>query len=190
MEEQTLYRKVHIHGEEDLPKEEGHYVVHDKQEDKVFQLGFFLEPKYDLPAIWMSIVDWYLLPVKQEPGKSAEEIINKVYDKIREDLRHATMLYFDEDDCNKYPLIDYLSSGSDISTGIDEINNLIEQIEIEPLLEAYASQSLPSDEEIHEAAYNACMKPSMPNGEPEPEHTFYDAFVQCADWLKSCLTDK
>jgi len=71
MEEQTLYRKVHIHGEEDLPKEEGHYVVHDKQEDKVFQLGFFLEPKYDLPAIWMSIVDWYLLPV---PLPNDEEI--------------------------------------------------------------------------------------------------------------------
>ena len=65
-----------------------------------------------------------------------EQIINKIYDKIRYDLLHANLLYWEEDDTNKYPLVDHLSSGNDISTGIDEINNLIEQIEIEDLIDA------------------------------------------------------
>lgn len=65
-----------------------------------------------------------------------EQIINKIYDKIRDDLLHALLLYWEEDDANKYPLVDHLSSGNDISTGRDEIDNLIEQIEIEPLIDA------------------------------------------------------
>ena len=52
---------------------------------------------------------------------------------------------------NKYPLVDHLSSGNDISTGRDEIDNLIEQIEIEPLIDAILalpSLDVPSDDEI------------------------------------------
>ncbi len=79
-----------------------------------------------------------------------EQIINKIYDKIRYDLLHANLLYWEEDDTNKYPLVDHLSSGNDISTGRDEIDNLIEQIEIEPLIDAILALPLdvPSDEEI------------------------------------------
>lgn len=73
-----------------------------------------------------------------------EQIINKIYDKIRDDLLHALLLYWEEDDANKYPLVDHLSSGNDISTGRDEIDNLIEQIEIEPLIDAILA--LPLDE--------------------------------------------
>lgn len=82
-----------------------------------------------------------------------EQIINKIYDKIRDDLLHAKLLYWEEDDdTNKYPLVDHLSSGDDISTGRDEIDNLIEQIEIEPLIDAILALPLdvPSDKEIEE----------------------------------------
>jgi hypothetical protein len=75
-----------------------------------------------------------------------EQIINKIYDKIRYDLLHAKLLYWEEDDTNKYPLVDHLSSGSDISTGRDEIDNIIEQIEIEDLIDAILA--LPLDDEL------------------------------------------
>jgi len=80
-----------------------------------------------------------------------EQIINKIYDKIRYDLLHANLLYWEEDDTNKYPLVDHLSSGNDISTGRDEIDNLIEQIEIEPLIDSILALPLdvPSDDESH-----------------------------------------
>ena len=41
-----------------------------------------------------------------------------------------------------------------------------------------------TDEDIHKIAYNACMHPSMPNGEPEPEHTYYDAFIEGAKAMR------
>jgi hypothetical protein len=84
-----------------------------------------------------------------------EQIINKIYDKIRDDLLHAKLLYWEEDDANKYPLVDHLSSGNDISTGRDEIDNLIEQIEIEPLIDAILTLPLevPSDGDVlHESS--------------------------------------
>lgn len=36
---------------------------------------------------------------------------------------------------------------------------------------------VPSDEDIHRIAYNACMKPSMPNGEPDPDRAYYNAYT-------------
>lgn len=111
MKEQIIYRKVFIHGEEDLPKETGFYIANVK--DWGISDRHFLVGDKDYFKGWIEDIDWYLLPV-----------------------------------------------------------------------------SLPTEKEIHEAAYNACVKPSMPNGEPEPEHAFYDAFVQCADWLKRQITSK
>lgn len=93
-----------------------------------------------------------------------EQIINKIYDKIRDDLLHAKLLYWEEDDTNKYPLVDHLSSGDDISTGRDEIDNLIEQIEIEPLIDAILALPLevPSDEEIiYGVQYNPMIHESV-----------------------------
>ena len=89
-----------------------------------------------------------------------EQIINKIYDKIRDDLLHAKLLYWEEDDTNKYPLVDHLSSGDDISTGRNEIDNLIEQIEIEPLIDAILALPLdvPSDEEIQDWALQQTKK--------------------------------
>lgn len=83
-----------------------------------------------------------------------EQIINEIYDQIRDDLLHALLLYWEEDDANKYPLVDRLSSGDDISTGRDEIDNLIEQIEIEPLIDAILALPLdvPTNEEIRKNA--------------------------------------
>jgi hypothetical protein len=90
-----------------------------------------------------------------------EQIINKIYDKIRDDLLHALLLYWEEDDANKYPLVDHLSSGNDISTGRDEIDNLIEQIEIEPLIDAILAIPLdvPSDEETEEILWEEISIP-------------------------------
>jgi hypothetical protein len=85
-----------------------------------------------------------------------EQIINKIYDKIRDDLLHAKLLYWEEDDTNKYPLVDHLSSDDDISTGRDEIDNLIEQIEIEDLIDAILAlpPDVPSDADTLEASVN------------------------------------
>ena len=92
--------------------------------------------------------------------ETRKEKINQIYDKIRDDLRHATMLYFEEDDSNKLPLLDYLSSGEDVSTGIDEIDNLIEQIEIESLIDAILAipLDLPSEIEMVNAERAYPMK--------------------------------
>ena len=90
-----------------------------------------------------------------------EQIINKIYDKIRDDLLHAKLLYWEEDDTNKYPLVDHLSSGDDISTGRDEIDNLIEQIEIEPLIDEILALSIevPRNEEIKRKYPKHCGLP-------------------------------
>ena len=107
-----------------------------------------------------------------------EQIINKIYDKIRDDLLHAKLLYWEEDDTNKYPLVDHLSSGSDISTGRDEIDNIIEQIEIEDLIDAILALPLdvPSDDEINTTAYDYCMFEGGEEGEPEADPEAYRHF--------------
>ena len=38
------------------------------------------------------------------------------------------------------------------------------------------------EEKIHHAAYDACMTPMQPNGEPEPEHAYYDGFMHGVRW--------
>lgn len=85
----------------------------------------------------------------QPPPKSAEEIlpfINKIYDKIREDLRGARLMNVETDDGDRYPLLDHLSNTNTIKSGLEEIDNIVEQIEIEDLLEEYASQQMPSED--------------------------------------------
>ena len=75
-----------------------------------------------------------------EQRKSAEGMINKIYNKIADDLKSARLEGWNTSDGDKYPLKDYLSQHGTIQTGIDEINNIVEQIEIEPLLKQYAEQ--------------------------------------------------
>jgi hypothetical protein len=113
-----------------------------------------------------------------------EQIINKIYDKIRDDLLHALLLYWEEDDANKYPLVDHLSSGNDISTGRDEIDNLIEQIEIEPLIDAILALPLdvPSEEELYEWA-GYCAGNTTENH--DKRIVYQAALVLGAKWMKN-----
>jgi hypothetical protein len=116
-----------------------------------------------------------------------EQIINKIYDKIRDDLLHAKLLYWEEDDANKYPLVDHLSSGNDISTGRDEIDNLIEQIEIEPLIDAILTLPLevPSDEEIKKEIFKRTTEPIPYTGKnyiPKPVFQFME---EISEWVKN-----
>lgn len=74
MKEQIIYRKVFIHGEEDLPKEKGFYFVHWKHPDDKIHTQMSVQ-FYDesIKGLWFGKdwYDWYLLPV---PLPSDEEI--------------------------------------------------------------------------------------------------------------------
>jgi hypothetical protein len=78
------YKKVEIKSVDDLPKENGDYIVHSKQfhdvrnaEFKLFENEHY--PKYN-DYIWMLNFDWYLQPIQSQPvsPKSAEEILQKI----------------------------------------------------------------------------------------------------------------
>lgn len=84
--------------------------------------------------------------------KTAEEIKNKIYDKITDDLKSSRLEGLETDDGDKYPLIDFLSSGNTVKTGLSEVHNLVEQIDIDELLKEYAQQEKAievTDEEIN-----------------------------------------
>ena len=59
--------------------------------------------------------------------KLSSEQQQKICDYIEESLNHATLYIIDENDEN-LPLVDFLSSGVDISNGQGEITNLVEQL--------------------------------------------------------------
>ena len=74
-----------------------------------------------------------------EPKPTKEEILkNAIYDKIKEDLIAARLNSWETDDGDKYPLLDHLSKGENIDSGILEIDNIVDQIEIDELLIQYA----------------------------------------------------
>ena len=63
-------------------------------------------------------------------------------------------------------------------------------VEIERVMEAYAAQQkseikMPTEDQIHEWAYNYCMMPGMPEGEPEPDMQIYSAFCDGVEWLRN-----
>ena len=70
------------------------------------------------------------------PDAEEKGIINKIYDKISDDLiHHVKLCYFKDDDDNGFPLVDLLSGDHpDISQGIREIENIVEQIDIDDLI--------------------------------------------------------
>jgi len=80
------------------------------------------------------------------------DLLNKIYDKIAEDLKHSRLEQWETDDGDKYPLLDFLSKEATIKEGLSEINNIVEQIDINDLLKEYASQNQSvSDEDIKRA---------------------------------------
>jgi len=121
-----------------------------------------------------------------------EQIINKIYDKIRDDLLHAKLLYWEEDDTNKYPLVDHLSSGNDISTGRDEIDNLIEQIEIEPLIDAILALPLdvPSDGEIEDRSTLYATEEGGEDLEQMLQQPDFIAFYDGAMWMRDEIINR
>ena len=77
------YRKVFIKSEEDLPKEDGDYIVHSKSYGwtgianwKAFENPNY--PEYN-QYLWLLNYDWYLLPVELP---SVEEIIDYALDYV------------------------------------------------------------------------------------------------------------
>lgn len=108
-------------------------------------------PKY--PASWRD----FTMTDKIEPRRTAEELKNKIYDKITDDLKGSRLEGLETDDGDKYPLLDFLSSGTTIKEGLLEVHNLVEQIDIDELLKEYAQNQQPegisvTDEEIQIAA--------------------------------------
>ena len=55
------------------------------------------------------------------------------------------------------------------------------------IMEAYAAQQskMPTDAEIHDKAYDYCITPSMPEGEPEADMQVYEAFCDGIEWLRN-----
>jgi hypothetical protein len=92
---------------------------------------------HDKQDLIKAVSDLQSSPVAQSNTESAEAemLTNRIIDRIRDNLLHATMVYWQGDDEDPYPLKDFLSGEShDISRGIDEIDNIIEQIEIDDLV--------------------------------------------------------
>jgi len=91
-----------------------------------------------------------------------EQIINKIYDKIRDDLLHAKLLYWEEDDDTyKYPLV-------------------------EPLLDAILALPLdvPSDGEIKKEIFKRTTEPIPYTGKnyiPKPVFQFME---EISEWVK------
>ena len=74
-----------------------------------------------------------------ELKQTKEEILrNAIYDKIKDDLIAIRLDSWETEDGDKYPLLDHLSSGENIDSGILEIDNIVDQIEIDELLKQYA----------------------------------------------------
>jgi len=73
---ETLYRKVEIKTEADLPpmkSVDDTYIVCLKNGG----LGQYFLCNEITAEEWMNNVDWYLLPIEQEPQKSPEEVLNE-----------------------------------------------------------------------------------------------------------------
>ena len=94
---ETLYEKVIIKSEADLPKERDYYVVHRKGSDCDYPtaIQFFLPKNATSINVWNDY-DWYLRPVPQPERKTAEEILrehcNFEFDRFNgEELVHSSL---------------------------------------------------------------------------------------------------
>ncbi len=58
--EEQIYKKVYIHSEDDLPKEDGKYICHHRgaDEDEFDLLPFKVKESH-----WFPHIDWYLFRV-------------------------------------------------------------------------------------------------------------------------------
>ena len=112
--------------------------------DCISNRGFLKTPSFDIAP--HDLFEWFKEKINkkinaQQSSKATDEMINKVYDKIRDDLHSVTLAGFETEDGDRFPLIDLLSSGKTIQSGINEIEEIVEQIEIEGLLRQYTQQS-------------------------------------------------
>lgn len=85
-EEQIFYKKVYIHSEDDLPKETGRYLGHEKcfkSQDLIDSYHYDKDDK-DFCCDWLNTFDWYLLPVSLPSDEEIEEEFPTVIDKIIE----------------------------------------------------------------------------------------------------------
>lgn len=85
---ETYYKKVEIKTEADLPKKSGGYdtnmgFIHfNHKEQRMKPIFQSLHQKIDSVEYWLHYIDWYLLPVDQEPQKevlSLDEWLDKEY---------------------------------------------------------------------------------------------------------------
>lgn len=145
---ETLYRKVEINSEQDLPKENGFFIcmIIGIKQPTLLQYDVESKGKYGFTQQWLKLVEYYFQPFEpQEPKQTAEEIKNKIYDKITDDLKGSRLEGLETNDGDKYPLIDFLSSGTTIKEGLSEVHNLVEQIDIDDLLKEYAQNQQPKE---------------------------------------------
>jgi hypothetical protein len=87
----TLYEKIEIHSESDLPKEEGDYFTGEKPDGSFGVYSYCPNQSIaDLPhsitgkKYWLKYIDWYLLPIVQEsqPEKTAEEMLDECFEYL------------------------------------------------------------------------------------------------------------
>jgi len=74
-----LFKKVYIHSEDDLPKETGRYLGHEKcfkSQDLLDSYHYDKDDK-DFCCDWLNTFDWYLLPVPLPSDKEIKQWIKK-----------------------------------------------------------------------------------------------------------------
>jgi len=72
---ETIYRKVFIKSEADLPEETDHFTVHLKGKSKWFTDNLRYEKGDN--SYWMVLVDWYLQPVELPSDEEIEQYAQK-----------------------------------------------------------------------------------------------------------------
>ena len=154
-----LFEKVYIKSEKDLPKECGYYPVHQKGFEQNYIMTMFYNGLPD--NLWTQTYDYYLRPLESQE-LPAEEMKQKLCDKIEEILRGVKLKNFTTDEGDSLALVDILSipSESTIKSGQDEIENITEQIYFElpdNLMNEFATQPhsdivKPSDQDIENAS--------------------------------------
>jgi hypothetical protein len=144
---EEIYRKITIKSEADLPEKELLYIVHCKYENidewKMDEMVFYPKDK-DVISNWLSRIDYYLLPVP--PSAIPTDDQKQVFcDKLSDILMGVRLKNYITVDDDQMPLVDYLcqSLSTDISSGQEEIENIVEQVyfEIDDLFQSIHPQS-------------------------------------------------
>jgi len=74
MKDET-YKKVYIRSADDLPKEDGNYIAHDKVSNATYPYCKFNNNEGS--KFWLQCIDWYLHPIEPLPVPVTDEMIKE-----------------------------------------------------------------------------------------------------------------